>query len=162
MNYRGLLLIGLTISLVVGCGRKVVPSTTTEVRDSLIIKEIPKIIEVPVPGETVTVTEYIECDSITNKPKPKKFTATNGRANVNVNIDAEGKATASGGCDSLTAKIQVLEREVSHFRKESMKEVIPIIEFKTRKIDTFCRWFTGIGLFIFGVLAFIKIKKFIP
>lgn len=162
----------LSILLVVGCGRRAVPSTTTEtitiVKDSIIVKEVPKIVEVTVPGDTVTVTEVIECDSVTNKPKAKKVKAGNGRAKVQLNIDASGNATVIGGCDSAKIAIQVLERQIEKYRNESTAKsktvVKTVVKYRTRGIDVFCRWFTGIVLFIILLVLYQKLKpkSFIP
>lgn len=158
----------LSILLVVGCGRKVVPSTTTEtrtiVRDSIIEKEVIKNVEVKVPGEKVYITEYVDCDSATNKPKAKHIKASNGRAMVELKIDSTGKAELVGGYDSLVLQIQTLIKTIERFREEKeskTKTVVKVVtEYKTRRIDIFCRCFTGIILFILLLVLFHKIKPF--
>jgi hypothetical protein len=157
------LLIGLLFILLVvaGCSRKAAPSITSEVSDSTIIKYVPRIVEVKVPGETVTVKEYIKCDSVTNKPIPVKFSARGKKSKVIVEVDALGEATATGGCDSLEAAIQTMDKEIFRLRTEKRKEVIPDIEYKTYRIDKFCRTFTGIFFLVLLIYIIYKFKQFI-
>lgn len=156
---RGIFLIvlGLVLLLVVaGCSRKAAPSTSVEITDSTITKEVPRIIEVHVPGDTVIIQEYIECDSLTNKPKPKKLSASHARAFVSVSIDSTGMLEASGGCDSLRKEIEVMDKEIFRLRHE--KKTITAVEYKTRGIDIFCRWFTGIAIVLLIIYVILKIK----
>jgi hypothetical protein len=162
--------LGLLILLVVGCSPRAVPSTTTDtktvVRDSIIVKEVPRIVEVKVPGETVVVKEFIECDSTTNKPKPKVIKARHGNAFVKVKIESDGSATATGGCDSLQALVEVKDKEILHLKEKltekSKTETKVITQKKTRTIDIFCRCFTGIVLSIILLVLISKLKKFLP
>jgi hypothetical protein len=148
--------------VVVGCGRKAVPSITSEVRDSIVVREVPRLVEVKVPGETVTVKEYIECDPVTNKPKQKDIKANTGRAHVAVAVRSDGLLTASGGCDSLTAVIQQMDKEIFRLRHEKREEVRVVTQYKTRDIDVFCRWFTAIVLLIIILYTIVKFKALLP
>lgn len=152
------IVVGLLMIMVgVGCSRRTVPSTTT-VKDSLIVKEVPRLVEVKVPGDTVTVTDYIECDSTTNKPKPKNIRASNGKAHVSVAVADDGKLTAFGGCDSLKAVISALDREVYHLRYEHKTE--PVIIYRVHWYDKVCRWIAGLTVSSFiGFIGFLFIKS---
>lgn len=160
---RGIFIgLGLVLLLVVaGCNRKIVSSTTTKVRDSLIVKEVPRIVTVTIPGDTVTVKEYIECDSITNKPKPKEFKSGNGRAKVSVMIADDGSLTATGGCDSLQRAIEVRDKIIEKFHSEEKNELKTVVEYKTRGIDKFCRWFTAISIILIVAYIFYRLNKII-
>lgn len=160
ISYTGLGLVLLLV--VVGCSRKAVPSITTEVRDSIIVKEVPRLVEVPVPGATVTVREYIECDSTTNKPKPKRIEGSNGRANVRTEIKADGSFESTGGCDSLLVLVEAMDTEIRHLHSEKSKEVQVVTEYKTRGIDTFCRWFTCIAVVLVILRGFYKLNQLNP
>jgi hypothetical protein len=151
------LLIGLGL-VVAGCGRKVVPSTSVAVRDSIVIKEVPRLVEVKLPGETVKVVEYLECDSLSNKPKPKKIHATSDRARVSVAVNNKGILTATGGCDSLREVITLMDREIFRMRHEKKEKVKVVTEYKTRFIDKVCRWFTGIATIVMIVVVFFKLS----
>lgn len=165
MKKRGLFFfIGFTILVVVaGCSRKTVaPSITkTVVKDSIITREVPRIVEVVVPGETVTVTKYIECDSVTNKPKPieLKVKTANSKASVSVKVDSTGLMTATGGCDSLKLALQAMDRELFHYKHEKTEIKEPQVIYKTRSIDIFCRWFSAIVLVLLGIIIFHKIRN---
>jgi hypothetical protein len=131
-----LLLVGALL-LVAGCSRKAI-TTTTEVKDSIVTRYVPRLVEVKVPGDTVAIYEYLECDSVTNKPKPFSAKAKSKKAHVAVVIDSTGKLSATGGCDSLKALLKAMDKELFHYRHEKKEEVIP--QFKTRKIDVILRW----------------------
>ncbi len=154
---RFLIGLGLVI-LVVGCGRKAVPSTTTEIRDSIIVKEIPRIVEVPVPGETVMVTEYIECDSVTNKPKPKKMNARSGKAVMNIDVKADGSITGLGGCDSLKALVETADRLIERYRSAQKTEVKIEYEHQPYWYDIAARWIAGITLLFVLLVLFTRLK----
>ncbi|NOS94540.1 MAG: hypothetical protein HOP30_21725 [Cyclobacteriaceae bacterium] len=160
---RGLVFsIGFLILVVVaGCSRKVAPSSSTEVtskKDSIVYKEVIKEVEVPVPGETVTLTKYIECDSVTNKPKPFHFAVKSGKAKADVVIDEKGEMNVVAGCDSTLAKVAVLEKQIERYQKESKSKSETIPEFKTRRVDIFCRWWTSATLFLLLAVFIYKLK----
>lgn len=157
--HRALIGLFFVLLVVAGCSRKAAPSITSEVRDSIIIQYVPRTVEVKLPGDTVTLTEYIECDSVTNKPKPVKFNVHSKRAKVKVEIDSEGKLTATGGCDSLKGVIQLLDKEILRLRSEKRKEVQVVTEYKTRGIDIFCRCFTGCFFLLLTLFVLFKLKK---
>jgi hypothetical protein len=166
MKSRGLVfsLIGFLVLVVVaGCSSRVAPSISTkvEVRDSIVYQEVPRIVEVKVPGEKVTITKYIECDSVTNKPKPVeiKVKSAKSKASVSVKVDSTGLMTATGGCDSLKLALEVMDKELFHYKheKSDTKEVKPQIIYKTLTIDIFCRWFSAIVLVVLGIVFYDKI-----
>lgn len=148
------------ILLLASCSKRTT-STTSSVRDSIIIKEVVRIDTVKLPGATVTIREQIECDSVTNKPKPATLSGQGGRAKIKVSIDSAGMLTATGGCDSLNQIIKALDREVYHLRHEQKKETVTVTEYKTRGIDKFCRWFTGISLLLIILIVVLKIYRII-
>lgn len=149
----GLMMVLLLV--VVGCSRKAAPSTTTEVTDSIHVREVPRFFEVKIPGDTVTVVEYIECDSVTNKPKPFTIKSKSKRASIVVNVDKNGLLTSTGVCDSLQQVIQAMDKEIFRLRIEKSKKVVPA--YITRDIDKACRWIAGIVL-LFG---FYKVFRFL-
>lgn len=155
-----LLITIVAVVALASCSKRTV-STTTSVRDSIIIKEVVRVDTVKIPGETVTIREQIECDSLTNKPKPTSITVQKSKAKVSVRIDSAGMLTATGGCDSLEAVVKALDKEVFHMRHEQKKETITITEYKTRGIDKFCRWFTGISLLLIVLIVVLKIYRII-
>lgn len=166
--YRGIHFLGygLVVLLIVtvGCGRKIMPSVTTEVKDSIVIKEVPRYIFVDVPGDTVKVPPIvIECDPTTNKPKPFKTAGKSGRASASATLNDKGELIIVTACDSLHKVVQVMDKELYHYRHESKSEIKPVIEYKTRKIDIICRWISGAVVAVFFVfLAFKYLKSQIP
>lgn len=159
---------GLMILVVVaGCSSRVVPSTSTSetktiVKDSIVVKEVPRIDTVHIPGEKIVVTEYIECDSVTNKPKAKSIKAQGTRTNLSVVLRTDGSMVATAGCDSLQAVVTAMDKEIFHLKHESKtsnKEVVKTqLIYRTRKIDIFCRWFTGLALSFLLIVIIYKLK----
>lgn len=154
--------IGLMVLLlmVVGCGRKVTPSTSTIVKDSIYVKEVPRYVEVKIPGDTVTITEVIECDSVTNKPKAFERKEKSGRATLKVELTDQGQLTATSECDSLLEVIKVLDKEIFHLKHESKKETIVVTEYKTRWFDIAARWIAGIVML--ATVGFVVFKIWKP
>lgn len=156
--------LGLGLLLVVaGCGRKVTPSITTEVKDSTYVLEVPRLVTVDIPGRTVKVKEFIRCDSTTNKPIPIRLSASGKTgARQEVEIDSNGLLTATGGCDSLKAVVEARDKQIYRLRQEKTKQTIVVKEFITRPIDKACR---VISMIVGGVLigyTFFKLKKIFP
>lgn len=144
------------LSVVAGCGRKVVPSITTEVSDSILVKEVPRFIPVPVPGDTVEIERMVDCDSVTNKPKPFSIKKKSTRASLTVSIDNTGKLHSTAICDSLQKVVEAKDREIYRLRKETTK--IPV--YVTSEFDNFCRWWFAITAIILIVTIFFKLKNF--
>jgi len=159
---RGILffVFGLGILLVAGCSQKIAPSTTIAISDSVKTREVPRIIYEEVPGKTVTVTEYIKCDSVTNRPVAKEIKArSEDGAIVDVDIMADGSITATGGCDSLKLKLEVTDKIIEHLRSENSKTVQPVIIHTPYWYDVMCRWIAGIS--VLTVAAYIVFKLYI-
>jgi hypothetical protein len=166
MKNRALLLFaGMMVLLLVvdGCSRKGMSSTTTEVSDSVRVKEVPRFISVVIPGRNVTLRGLIECDPVANKPKPfegKNESDKSGgfSANVGVKIDSDGQLVATGGCDSLKKEIEVRDKEIYRLRREKTREEIPV--YVTSDFDNFCRWWFASTAVIAIVTIFHKLKNF--
>lgn len=146
------------LSVVAGCGRKVVPSTTTEVSDSVRVKEVTRFISVTTPGDTVLIERLIECDSVTNKPKPFNVKKKSSQARLVLKVDNAGKLTATGICDSLHQVIEAKDREIYRLRKEKTVTRVPV--YTTSDFDNFCRWWFAITALILIVTTFRKLKNF--
>jgi hypothetical protein len=167
---RGTCILVLFLVLVVlaGCSRRVAPSNNsasevkTIVRDSIIEREVPRIVHVNVPGEKVVVKEYVQCDSLTNKVKPKTIKARSKSAFVDVTFQEDGSVTAEGGCDSLKAALIAKDRELFHYKQQmilnSKKSEKTIAIYKTRKVDIFCRGFTALVLAFLLLVLYNKLK----
>lgn len=146
------------LSVVAGCGRKVVPSTTTEVSDSVLVREVPRFIPVPIPGDTVEVERLVECDSATNKPKPFTVTKKATRASLKVSIDTAGRLSSTGICDSMQKVVEAKDREIYRLRQEKTVTEKPI--YLNSDFDNFCRWWFAATALILIVTIFLKLKQF--
>jgi hypothetical protein len=140
----------------------------TKQKDSVRIEYKDRPIEILVPGEKVMVKEYIECDENTHKPKPKPKTiqGKGDKAFVKTTIDETGAITTTGGCDSLTAKLNARDKEVTHwkqlFEKESSdkQESRAVIEYKTRWYDYVARFLAFLLLLLYAPKIIKTLLKF--
>jgi len=149
--------------VVCGCSRKGhTTATTTEVTDSTHTKEIVRYVEVMIPGETVTIEKLIECDSVTNKPRPFTIEKNSGRAGLTLIVDSSGRLTGTGECDSLKRLVEARDKEILRLKSKTKTEVKTETVYKTRGIDKFCRVFTAVVLFILIGYVFYKLKFFQP
>lgn len=153
---HGLMMVLLLVA--VGCSRKATPSVTTEVTDSTYTKEIPRPFIVRLPGDTVRITRLIECDPVTNKPRPFKAAKKSGRASEQAELKANGELTVTGTCDSLNKVIQTMDKEIYRLRTEKKKIVQP--EYLTRDFDKVCRWYFAITVLLGLGFLFFKINKY--
>lgn len=154
-----ILLVLLLVLLLSSCSPKVI-TTTSEVKDSVRVEYVPREVLVQLPGDTVQVVQWIECDSTTNKPKPFTVKAKSSRSKLNLKVNSSGELTATASCDSLQQIVNVLDKEVFRLRHESSKNVEVVTQYKTRRIDIICRWYAGLSvlmLILFVVLKFYRI-----
>lgn len=114
---RTALLVLVCTLLFCACSKKTTTSTTTitETADTV---EIVRVDTLTIEGDTVRITELIECDSITNKPKPFKLRSKSGRATLSVMVDAAGELKADATCDSLQKIIESKDKIISKLRLE--------------------------------------------
>jgi hypothetical protein len=151
MKYIALTILLLTFTT---CSKKL--HTSSSVKDSTYIELKPRIVIREIPGATVSTSTIIECDSLTNKPKPLTIRAKDKRASVRLVVKSDGTADITGDCASLRDSIEVLDKIISRLREEKSNEVR--IEYKTRKIDIVCRWFTGAAIVSFIGVGILKFK----
>jgi hypothetical protein len=107
--------------LVVGCSRKVMPSTTIVVKDSVIEKTVEKIVHLK--GDTILIEKKIECDPKTLQAKPFEEKISRGIQRLDVKVD-QGKLTVQTDCDSL---LKIQNTIIQKMHSESEKEVKPVI-----------------------------------
>lgn len=157
---RGIVFIIGFLSLVVvaGCSHRVAPSiiTKTIIKDSVITRTVTRDSVVKVPGEKVTITRYIHCDSA-GKPVPFKIKGSKAKVKVTAELDSTGRLAITGSCDSLELKLQLRDKEIYRYRREHTTEnkTVVVTEYKTRSIDIFCRWFSGLILLLLLVLIIL-------
>lgn len=151
------------LSVMGGCSRNIAPSVTSEVSDSTHVVYTPRPYPVYLPGDTVEINRGVECDSLTNKPKPFKEIKKSRRVGVSVDLNSNGVLRVIGACDSLKLIIQAQDREIYRLRTQKRLEVQPVIKYKVHSWDIACRWVTGIVLMIIiGFLASKYLKTWLP
>jgi len=130
--------------------------TKTIIRDSTVVREVIRKDTIHIAGDTVRITELIECDSITKKPKPFKAIVKSGRAKATVVIDNRGKLTVEASCDSLQKLIDVMDREIFRLRHEQTETTI------TKSKSGFMAWIDNTCRFlaiVFILFIIFKIAK---
>lgn len=153
--FAGTMVLLLVVS---GCSRRVTSSITKQVSDSVFVKEVPRFIPINIPGDTVILERVIECDPVTNKPKPFDVKKKSKQATLIVTVDNNGKLNATSICDSLRKVVEAKDREISRYRSEKTQVEIPV--YKTSEFDIFCRWWFAISVLIIIVTIFLKLKNF--
>ena len=144
--------------MVIGCNRKISSTTSTFVKDSTHIEYVDRPVEVKLPGDTVRLTTFLDCDKQTNKPKPSEGKKKSGRTTLDFNLDAKGKLEINCNEDSLKAIINAQDKQIFRYRHEQDRKTEVIEVYKTRKIDVICRW---IVILLICFIAFKVYLKFI-
>jgi hypothetical protein len=155
----GLMMVLLIV--VAGCSRKVVSSTASEVTDSIHVVEKTRDVLVHVPGDTVRIDRWIECDSVTNKPKPFIETKRGHKqASITTEMKSDGELISTATCDSLNEIITAKDKEIFELRTNNTAKTEQTIQYKKRGFDTFTNWYFAITAL--GLIAFIfhKLKYF--
>ena len=141
----------LFVLVLASCKCNQVTQRDTTTRDSISYVERFHTDTVSIPGDTITLTAWIECDSITNKPKPVTGRSGSSRGSATVTVDSSGKLMANVILNQYKAQVQRLSKELFRARQEREVVVEVRTKYKTRTIDIYCRWFTGISLLV-GIL----------
>lgn len=155
------LIVVIAILSLAACAKKITPSNSISwlVEDSTHVGEVARQDTIYVPGDTIRLTQMIDCDKVTNKPKPTSGTARSIRGGVAISVDKTGKLVAIAVCDSLASVVTVMDKEIFRLRHSEKKEKEVIVEYRTRKIDIFCRYISGgLLLLIIGYVV-AKVRK---
>jgi hypothetical protein len=146
-------IVGLILLMVFAGGCKRPAGSTQQIkRDSVIVMEREKIVEIP--GERVELLIPIECDSITLKPKPvKSYSRTSDTGTVSISIDSSGIRFFE---ERKALQDRIRELEERKVKVETVREEIPVPY--TRKIDIICRWLAAI-LLAWQLFKIIVLKR---
>ena len=151
---RFTLIIAVIVILFTACSKKITTTQTT-IKDSTIIKETVRLDTVRIKGDTVRVTHMIDCDSLTNKPKPFKINKRSGRASANVEVKADGSLQVEAVCDSLEKIVALMDREIFRLRQE---KVLTTVYKQPSQIkiwfDWTCRILAAIFILFIGFNAY--------
>lgn len=148
----------IALLLVVGllsCSKKIVTTTSSsEILDSTFMTETTQYDTIFVAGDTVILKEWVECDSVTNKPKPFKAKAKSGRASITLEVTDRGTLKVEGVCDSLQRLVETKDREIFRLRKETSNKSTTITKQPSKLkvwFDISCQLLAG--LFVLLLLA---------
>jgi hypothetical protein len=140
-----LLWLFIVMLLLSSCSRKTV-TTSTNVTDTTTIREIIRYDTIRTPGDTIRISELIECDSITNKPKPITIRERVGRATASVTINNQGQLQVQASCDSLENIIRIMDKEIFRLRHET-KTV-----YYEKKPSKFKQWIDNVTYTLLGLI----------
>lgn len=152
---RAVLIISILILSLSACSKKI-STTTSSVRDSTVIREIIKHDTVHVKADTITIKQMIECDSVTNKPKPFKIKEHSGRAKATVEVKTNGELTVIASCDSLELVVQTMDREIFRLRHEKKETTILKQPSKFKIWIDYTAYFLSILLILYIVFKVVK------
>jgi hypothetical protein len=100
------------------------------------------------PGEVVDLPPiYIECDSLTNRPKPFTQTKDGKRVYVKAKLNGKGLLTVKCTCDSLATVVTLQDKEIFRLRQEKKVVVVPPkITHAPYWFDVLFRWWALITI----------------
>lgn len=127
------------------------------VMDSVLLKEVRQVINIPVPLSTVELK--IPAQSLHSLPPGASFSGKKGQAGVKV--EAIGDTVyVSATCDSLQVQCERYEKELTRIRSDTDKQVT---EIKKNTFQTAFKWCsTGFiaGVILTLIVLIIKKKRY--
>jgi hypothetical protein len=140
------------------CSRRVISQTVEHtIIDSVYVTLTPRDTTIYIPGDTVNITTYIECDSLTNKPKALSQHARSGRLSSSVSITPDGRLSVRAQCDSLEQVISLMDKEIFRLRQE--KKVITIE--KEKKPSRLRVWANNIAWTLAALFVLMLVVRFV-
>lgn len=152
---RAQVVISIFIVSLSACSKKLT-TTTSSVKDSTFVREIIKHDTVRVKGDTITIKQMIECDSVTHQPKPFKIKEHSGRAKATIEVKPSGELTLVASCDSLELVVQTLDREIFRLRHEQKETTIVKQPSKFKIWIDYTAYFLAIIFIIYIVFNVFK------
>jgi hypothetical protein len=140
------------------CSRRVISQTVEHtIIDSVYVTLTPRDTTIYIPRDTVNITTYIECDSLTNKPKALSQHARSGRLSSSVSITLDGRLSVRAQCDSLEQVISLMDKEIFRLRQE--KKVITIE--KEKKPSRLRVWANNIAWTLAALFVLMLVVRFV-
>lgn len=157
----------------ISCSRKSTVSKTETVtffRDSIYEKETVKLDTIIIPGDTLQTTFTIECDSVTNMPKPAKFQSNSKRLVQTIIVGNAGQITAYCAADSLLHVVISKDRELAIYKALAYTKSDSNTSVTERKVIPKWVWYSlaanvALGLWTFRKplkVLFVSLLKVIP
>lgn len=162
-----LLLISLILvfGLFAACNRKLASTTDTKIviKDSISYKETVLFDTIIIPADTLVTTYTVQCDSITNKPKPIYIQSKGKRSSNTIQINSNGLLTSTANCDDLQKIIASKNREIAIWKALTYTKDNNHVRLQ-RYIPKFYKICFGIALIIISITTIkfvIKWRKLI-
>lgn len=157
----------------ISCSRKSTISktdTVTIIRDSIHEKEVVRLDTVVIPGDTLQTTFTIECDSVTNMPKPAKFKGSSKRLVQTIVVGNTGQITAYCAADSLLHVVASKDREIAIYKALAYTKSDSNTTVIERKVIPKWVWYSLAANVVLGLwtlrkpikIIFVSLLKVIP
>lgn len=154
-------ILAMAVLMFTSCGRKqTIHSSTTQtiIKDSIYLVETIKYDTLIIPADTLVQSVYIECDSVTNKPKPFNALVKSNHISNSLILDNTGKLTSASALDSLLHIIATKERELYKWQAlaytQEDKETVFV-----KYIPKFYKYCFAIAITIIGLTTLKYILK---
>jgi hypothetical protein len=104
--------------VVASCNRKSTTTTSelqtiTIVKDSIAIHDSIVWETYTVPVDSLVLIGYVECDTLTNKPKTMSLAGKGKRMNTKLNLNSSGALSLSTTCEAYEDSLQTAHRTIS-------------------------------------------------
>jgi hypothetical protein len=126
--------------------------------DSVLVQERVRIDTVQLQGDSILVEIPIECDSLTNQPKPIKYRFESSLSSLTVS----GSGIFSIQSIRRPQQMTLPGIDRIEYRNKVVEKEIPVIEYRSRWYDKFCRWFTILVLLPLLTAIILKLRKLSP
>ena len=131
----------LAFLILFACKSVVPPQVTTNTMDSTMVEVRERVDTLWMAGEVLEVPVYIECDSLTNKPKPFKQKKVGKNVSATANLDKKGLLTLTCKEDSLMVVTKKLDSIVFRLRHEDKTITLPpVVTHTPHWFDIGFRW----------------------
>lgn len=158
MKLFKILLVAFAVSLC-SCSRKSVTSSSkqvTVVKDSVSFVETLIYDTIILPADTLIQTFTIECDSLTNKPKPLQVSQKSGRSTQTIVLNNKGVLTAYCQTDSLLHIITGINRELAIYKALAYTKDDSVTSYTVQYRTPKWVWYS---LTINGILVLYTFRK---
>lgn len=132
--------------------------TKTLIKDSISLIETIKYDTITLPADTLVQSVYIECDSLTNKPKPFNTSIKSNKISNSLVLDITGLLTSTSIVDSLLQVIETQQRELHKYHSSVIEDTLKETEF-VKYIPKFFRYCFAIAIIIIGLTTLKYILK---
>lgn len=132
-------------------------TTSKEVYDTTYVEYRDRLVTYRVPADSAKLVPIrIECDPVTNKPKPVMGKKKSGRATVTAGVNASGDLFARSDCDELKGEINAQDKIIRQLRRELEQRTKT--EYRVPLIHKVALWYMIITILLGAGYLVLKLK----